>query len=371
VEGCECPPGYTGFKCEFRIDNPDIDRPSPTPSTNYPSYDYPSTYYPSYDYPSGQPAFDDGSCRDSAGSCATNFVQLRSRIASARYSETISICGSFTVPSTLSISQGNVTLCCASSWECTLSASSAVAQRILFVDGDNVSLRFITFRGGASLGESGGNVAIVGRGDHQIVGCIFFYGFSDQFGGNLFVKNADSCHISRSDFHGGNAVYGGGAAFEDTVLVNIEDTIFENNTGYGGGGVFVSLAELTLCTSVRQVTSFSSVAFDWNYAQYGAGFMQSSLGTMPQLIVENSLFTFNDGGAGVVLQYAYDFILQLSNNEGVGNIDRSGQCDDFAFLDESEMYFLCFAVDEDFRLPIQSTLSPAPTQSPTLSVAPR
>ena len=342
-------------QCQRFLENL-VDRPAPTP-TNYPSYDYPSTYYPSYDYPSGQPHFDDGICRDATDTCVTSFGELRSRIASVRYSETIAICGSFSVPSTLSISQSNVTLCCASSLGCTLSANSFVEQRILYVDGDNVSLRFITFRGGVALREDGGNVAIVGRGDHRIVDCVFSDGFSDQFGGNLFVKNADRCHISGSTFQFGNANYGGGAAFEDTVLVNIEDTVFDNNTGQdGGGGVFVSLAELTVCTSVRQVTSFSRVVFAANFADYGAGFLESSIGTMPRLIVEDSLFFLNEanqlGGAGAVFQYNDDLIVRLSNNEGLDNIDKSGQCDDFAlYVDATEPGFLCVAAVEDLRLP--------------------
>ena len=89
---------------------------------------------------------------------------------------------------------------------------------------------------------------------------------------------------------------------------------------------------------------------------------------MPLLIVENSLFVFNEatqiGGAGAVLQYSDDLIVQLTNNEGQDNIDTSGQCDDFAlYISEPEPGFLCVAADEDLRLPTQPELSPSPAPS--------
>jgi hypothetical protein len=216
-------------------------------------------------------------------------------------------------------------------------------------------------------------VAIVGRGDHRIVDCSFSDGSCDHFGGNLFVKDADSIHISGSDFRFGQADYGGGAAFEDTVRVSIENTTFEWNFGQGGGGgVYVGLADLTVCTSVRQVTNFSRVVFTQNFADIGAGFMATSIGTMPQLIVEDSRFIANEasqiGGAGAVLHNA-DMILQLSRNTGLNNIGGSGECDHFALYVPD---LLCVAVDRDLRVPTLSTMSPTflPTPSPTTTRSP-
>jgi hypothetical protein len=277
-------------------------------------------------------------------------------IASAQRYDTISICGNLSLPFAMHVRRSNITLCCADSQECILEGDGG--NRILYFSGENVTLRSLTFHTrfnggvGGGVGGSGGNVAIVGPGHHRIIDCFFFNGSALQYGGNLFVQNATSVQISGGGFAFGTALAGGGgASFQDTLTVSIEDSIFENNRGsQGGGGVYVTINNLPF--SSVQVTSFARTAFVGNSARYGGGFLQTAIGSMPRLIVDDSIFTSNEatsaGGAGSV--FSYNLSVLLTGNAARGNIDNSGTCDDLAlYLADPDP--LCASVDIDLRLP--------------------
>jgi hypothetical protein len=184
-------------------------------------------------------------------------------------------------------------------------------------------------------------------GEHHISGCTFLAGISDQYGGNLYVGNADSIRISDSTFVLGSAFWGGGGvALDNTPTVIIENSFFTRNQGVGGGGG-VLVAYTTLPTEILQATFIIGTRFEANQAQFGGGFMASGLGSLPNLIVLESTFEDNtvDGGgaAGFVTEPA---IVLIDFNRGLGNLDASGECDDF--LVAMTNGFSCIDVDETY-----------------------
>jgi hypothetical protein len=202
-------------------------------------------------------------------------------------------------------------------------------------------------------------VKIDAPGHHTVSQCLFANGTSEEYGGNLYVTNADSIHISESIFEFGYAeIGGGGAAFVDTPVISVEGSFFESNQGgREGGGVLVS----DINRNTIQDTSFIETFFGYNSAIVGGGFRTGA--SMLQLGIIDSYFEGNEasafGGAGAIMDFSSIF---LSGNKGENNFDLDGSfffCNDFYIKEEQEEFF-CAEVWEYVLLSSFSG-SPAPS----------
>jgi hypothetical protein len=258
----------------------------------------------------------------------------------------IALCGGFDDGPEIEIRQNNLTLCCVEFEQCLFSGSGN--NRLLQVTGTNVTLQDLLFIGGRA-DMDGGNVAIISGGFHSIFNCVFFDGISDMYGGNLMVRDATRVEIVGSHFFEGSANFGGGGlAVWDTATVVVQDSTFGNNNGGStGGGVFLSYSG-----DGPHSTTFERTEFVGNSAEYGGGFLMTSIGELPQLVVKDSVFVSNEGtfegGPGMVLNHRGGLELSLSSNTGESNL-AGGDCDGFVFLiDSSEDIPECIPVTDDF-----------------------
>jgi hypothetical protein len=212
-------------------------------------------------------------------------------------------------------------------------------------------LQSIQFLGGNFI-SNGGNVAIIAPGYHSIIDCSFVLGVSGGYGGGLAVENADSIDIHRTVFLDNVAQNGGGGlAALDTREIMTKQTVFESNGDGGiGGGVFFSMAELNKPLSIL----FETTTFHNNVAEIGGGFMGSSLGNMPSLVIWNSVFNGNlgsTGGAGIILNHHVhkELVLRLFNNTGEDNLSSNTTCDGFTLLMDFEPDIPpCLELSDDF-----------------------
>jgi hypothetical protein len=290
-------------------------------------------------------------CQPTIGDCISNYDVLAEVLNEVESADVIALCGGeIKTPRALYIEQANITLCCTDPGVgCQL--TSGGTDRIATVVGPNVMLQSIQFLGGNSI-LNGGNVAIITPGYHSIIDCSFVLGLSGGFGGGLAVENAHSIDIRRTVFRENVALIGGGGlATLDTREIMTKQTVFESNDGpRTGGGVFFSMAELNKPHSIL----FETTTFHNNVTQIGGGFMGTSLGNMPRLVIWNSVFIGNigvTGGAGIVLNHLEhkELVLRLFNNTGEGNLSSNTTCNGFALLMDFEPDIPpCLELSDDF-----------------------
>jgi hypothetical protein len=108
-----------------------------------------------------------------------------------------------------------------------------------------------------------------------------------------------------------------------------------------------------------QTTTFDNVLFIGNFAQYGGGFLETSLGSMPKLTIYDSMFADNqgtiEGGAGMVLNHVdgAGFELSLLDNfvDATGSNFGGGECDGdnfIFFIDSPSDIPECIPVSQHF-----------------------
>jgi hypothetical protein len=295
---------------------------------------------------------------------------LATSIDQAQYNETIAVCGEIFMLEPIEIQQSNMTICCFNdTYRCAL--NSTYGQNLL-VTGANVTLRGLAFYRGYAAGDSGGNLKIDAPGHHTVSQCLFADGSSQQYGGNLYVSNADSIHISASIFDFGYAEFGaGGAAFVDTPVILVEGSFFYSNQGgRDGGGVLVSNSNLD--ENTMQNITFNETFFEYNSAAIGGGFMMA--GSMTRIVVVDSYFEGNEasafGGAGAILGFSS---IVIFGNKGENNFDPTRSCNDF-YIAEDSGDFLCAEVWDYLALSsgsgFPSTFPPLPSFPTTHSPAP-
>jgi len=326
--------------------------PSPEPSLR------PSTFEPS-PRPSPQPTPMPLMCNPTTGLCITTFSELQSVASSVQSGDVIALCGgTITTESAIVIQQSNIKLCCDTTATETCILRSSGRDRNLVVAGDSFSLQDVHFfdgkplQGGVVLpidgNAAGGNLVIDGNGNHTIINSSFYNGNADGFGygGNVFVKTANSVLIQKSLFVNGIASYGGGAAIWNAVEFTCRECEFWNNTN---AGVFSGNLDLEL-RDPGQAIVYEKSTFSRNTGDYGGGFLASGLGSMPKLSVLKCDFDGNvatiDGGAGAVFPDMDILDFRLVGNTGGNNVAEEDDCDDFSFYLGLEAQ--CFALSEDF-----------------------
>jgi len=258
--------------------------------------------------------------------CAETENDIRSMLLDAKSNDVISLCGGMvSVSETLQVSQSNITLCCEAYPRCTLSGTSLSAPVMSVSQGGNFTAVGIRFQSGVN-GDNGGNLLIDAPGYHHIQFCEFLSGFSEAFGGNLYVGNAESVTIAYSHFHSGRAIGGGAAAFVDINIVSIEASeIEENSAGFEGGGLLFLNNDENSDLSVLIV----GTAFEGNSAtEGGGGFAVRGMGSV-RIRVLNSSFYDNAAsaeGASGKISVSKELDAIFDENNGDFNVDSTDRC---------------------------------------------
>lgn len=294
------------------------------------------------------------SCVPTTGPCVATFSQFQQVASEAMDNDVIALCGGkeIVTQTAVVLNKPKMTLCCAATddkQDCIV--KSAGTDRNLAVTGPDFTVQDIFFYNGNFDGDKGGNVDISAPGNHVIEGCEFHNGRAILYGGNLHVQDADSVAIRKSTFANGNSpgIGGGGLAVWNTTKWSLDDCVLEGNSGYNGGGAFSS--QLYPYVNSQSI-SITRTRFYNNSATFGGGYMATTLGSLPSLLIHDCVFddnvADNDGGAAMVIHYAglSTLDLSLSGNAGSGNdaLGEDDDCDDFSIPGQ-----LCIGVSEDFQ----------------------
>jgi hypothetical protein len=280
--------------------------------------------------------------------CISSFTDFEQVAANATANDVIALCGTIETQSAISLQQPNLKLCCAQAQDCAMRSSGQ--DRNLVVTGSDFTLQEIDFFDGKAGDGDGGNVDITAQGHHLVSGCKFHGGQTNSYGGNLHVRNANSLTIERSSFLDGRSEGGGGGvAVWATDKWKLVDSVLENNWGFMGGGAFSSQD----FGETGQDITIKGTKFSNNSADFGGGYLATTIGTLPSLTIQNCEFDTNtateDGGAAMVILYddLSTLDLSLSGNSGAGNraLDENYYCDDFLIYTDQA---LCFGVSQDF-----------------------
>lgn len=292
--------------------------------------------------PSGAPS-EARSCSPTVGPCLRTVANIQAAFDASTGGDTIAICATadpIAVETALVLRQPNTTLCCfneTSVESCTLQSQGS--DRTLDVLTASVRLQDLAFENG--VGTAGGNAVIDGEGDHIVDGCEFRSGEASRFGGNLFVQaDGGSLHILDSTFADGVAAeFGGGVYVINANELTVENSVFQGNNvtdeDSSGGGIFMVFDN---STAPGQVAAFRNLEFRENEADIGGGFFATQLGEMPRLDVIGCTFVDNQGrraaGAGAIAQSLDNFDFRLMTSVGIDN--AAPVCQDLlGFFDDS------------------------------------
>jgi hypothetical protein len=326
---------------------------SPVPTTPYPSPFSTRTPTP-IDTPAPAPTRAPNPCNPTTGPCVSTVANLNQVLSTATKGSVVALCGygaTLSTSSAVTINTDQTTLCCAKR-RCVMQSEGTNPN--LVVNAASVTIQDIEFLNGKSGDVGGGNVRIVGSGNHRIIDSTFRNGQSNTLGGNLYVETDGNLEIRGSSFIDGRAVNGtgGGLAVNYATTVSIANSNFIGNEALDGGG-FYSLGEDSVFQrDDGQVLVVTNSAFNANNAaRLGGGFVVSSLGDLPSLEILNTEFSQNTAGnaaaAGAIVEFLTNIDLVLSNNFGTGNVDASNLCDGFGTA-ESSTQPKCLAVNENY-----------------------
>jgi hypothetical protein len=286
--------------------------------------------------------------------CVSNEAELNAQLQDAVSGAVIELCGGGTILSTTAaaiITSDQTTLgCLTPPGDCTMQSNGNDSN--LVVNGNNVTIRDITFLDGSSGSFSGGNVGIFGNGNHRILNCSFQNGQTNTLGGNLYVQTDGNVEIRDSSFVAGTSTQGsgGGLAVQNADLVSIFNSQFIGNNAPEGGGFYSSRGALN--AQGQQILIRDSV-FQTNLARVGGGFLVTALGLLPKLEILNTEFVDNTAeniaGAGAIVDFLDNLNLTLNNNSGSGNTDGSNTCGDItAVASRNSSVPLCIGVNETY-----------------------
>lgn len=309
----------------------------------------------------------DPDCSPTSGECASTSDKLQELLDAAVAGDTVSICEGATLSteSAITASTPSLTLCCkGGAKDCTIESKTGNNQNLLVEVPDShvkgYTINGISFLNGNSGSVGGGNVRLVGSGDHQLNDCRLVDGTTDRFGGNLYVDAGLSGSISlfNSSFSNGSANRAGGGVFvEKSGVVTVSNSHFTNNHAESVGGLYTG----TSTNYDPQDVLIESSSFTGNTAnRLAAGFYMgftTALGDLSTLSILNTSFddnividadqwSYSSGGAGTIgAQESLKSVdVVLSGNSGSGN---SAVCDGFLIrMPGSETD--CVAVDENF-----------------------
>lgn len=129
-----------------------------------------------------------------------------------------------------------------------------------------------------------------------IEACEFRNGESNQFGGNVAVDTSGTLSIVNSTFSGGQAVTSGAGLYVlNARMINVTDSVFENNTvtlqDSTGGGLFSAISDST--ADYSQQINIQGTTFEANTADLGGGFFVTQLGSLPSVRILESVFDNN------------------------------------------------------------------------------
>jgi hypothetical protein len=326
---------------------------SPFPSTPYPTPVGTSTPVP-IDTPAPAPTRPPNPCNPTTGPCVSTIANLNQVLSTATTGSVVALCGNrtaLTTSSAVQINTDQTTLCCASRG-CIMRSQGTNPN--LIVNAASVTIQDIEFLNGKSGDVGGGNVRVVGGGNHRIIDSTFRNGQSNKLGGNLYVETDGNLEIRGSSFIDGRVVNGtgGGLSVNYATSISIANSNFIGNEALDGGG-FYSLGEDSIFQrGDGQVIVIRNSAFKANSAaRLGGGFVVSALGDIPSLEILNTEFSQNTAvsaaAAGAIVEFLTDMDLVLSNNFGTGNVDSSNLCDGFGTA-ESSTQPVCLSVDENY-----------------------
>jgi Right handed beta helix region len=288
-------------------------------------------------------------CTPTVGPCVSTADQLQTVLGNAAANSVVAVCGNakpIRTTTAVMIEKPGITLCCKGPDACVF--QSAGTDTNLNAVADSVRLQELTFTDGKADLFYGGNVAIDGGGDHEVIGCEFRNGSASRLGGNLFVQTRGSITIENSNFIGGKAQESGGGLYVlNAKTLTIKGSTFSGNkspTGTGGGLFTV----LEAVTDYGQDIVFQDTKFINNSATIGGGFFVTQLGIMPTLKILNCQFQGNIGtdaaGAGASAESLNNLSLTVSGSTGQGN--KAPVCPDFlTFFDTSQTPVCILASD--------------------------
>ena len=206
----------------------------------------------------------------------------------------------------------------------TLTKSGAAA-RIFDINGGSptVTIAGLTFSGAGGAGIAGGAIRQIG-GTVNIQNSVFTNNTASNGGGALYMESG-TLNISDSVFTG-NSVgapndggFDGGALYIGSGTVTIQNTTISGNfCGNDGGGIYQSQGSLTISNSTLSN----------NQAQYGSAISRFDGGTTT---ITNSTISGNSTFAGAVsvdyggALFLYNNITTISNSTIAGNSSPGGQ----------------------------------------------
>ena len=333
--------------------------PRPTPS-------------PSFLRPTGGGSL--GQCFPTAGRCMKTEAELRRALAGVRMAETVGICGYDPITNQgepFRIDQRNVTLCCVDAVVCEIRGNGT--GRNLIVTGGNSTLQDLVVSNGRADGD-GGNVELSAGGHHRIIRCQFENGTAANRGGNVAVTSASSIEILGSSFVNGKSGYeGGGVVLQYLEDITVSNSLFERNVatnedpGGLGGGLFVDGGESVVLEESKFVE---------NSGYSGGGFFVTSLGSFPSLSVLRCGFERNVAtdiaGSGAIVAPKLSSTITIRRNDGVQNIARKCESGFNLWLTEfGNNTQVCVKLTDTYQHPAPAPMLPGPpSPQPTLDDSP-
>lgn len=288
-------------------------------------------------------------CTPTVGPCISTESALIAALKMLTSGNTVALCGgngaTITTKAALVIDAAETRLCCAGS-SCVVKSTGNDSN--LVVAGDSVTIQDITFMDGESA-RNGGNVEIIGAGNHRIIGSSFRNGISDMSGGNLFINTPGTVTVEGSSFIDGTAnIGGGGLAVQGASAITVLTSEFMGNMAPQGGAYYSTRGS---DVSTGQMITIANSEFIGNSGDIGGALLVSELGDMPTLSILNTEFTENtamiDAGVGAIGEYLDNLKLVLQNTRGRDNVGGP-LCNGFAIFESMEAEPKCIEIAEDY-----------------------